>query len=103
MPVPPAELAAAVDALLGNVFAHTEDSVGFTVRVGSSNGAAQLVVEDDGPGFDPDAMERGASSGSTGLGLDIVRRTAETAGGAVEVSRGPGARVAVTIPLADED
>jgi signal transduction histidine kinase len=99
--VPPAELAAAVDALLGNVFAHTPESVGFTVCVGSAGGRALLVVEDDGPGFDPAAVARGSSTGSTGLGLDIVRRTAEAAGGEVEVAHtGPGARVEVLLPLA---
>jgi signal transduction histidine kinase len=61
---------------------------------------SSLVVEDDGPGIDdPDrALQRGTSSGgSTGLGLDIVRRLAATSGGTVVVSRGRygGARIEV--------
>ena len=43
-------------------------------------------MADDGPGFDATAVERGRSGGgSTGLGLDIARRTAEASGGAMDV------------------
>ncbi|HSK25839.1 MAG TPA: hypothetical protein VK894_02900 [Jiangellales bacterium] len=42
-----------------------------------------MTVGDDGPGLGPGAVvERGSSgSGSTGLGLDIARRTALAGGG----------------------
>jgi signal transduction histidine kinase len=62
----------------------------------------RLVVEDDGPGFadaEGQLIERGASgAGSTGLGLDIVRRTAEHSGGSLVLGRSPtgGARLEVT-------
>jgi signal transduction histidine kinase len=81
------ELAAAIDAALGNVFAHTPDGTAF--RVGLSDGIeAVLVVEDDGPGLPDGAGERGASGGdSTGLGLDIVRRTTERTGGSLTIDR----------------
>ena len=71
--VPRADVIAAVDALLGNVFAHTPQGTPFRVTV--TPGA--LVVEDGGPGIADaaSALRRGASSdGSTGLGLDIVAR-----------------------------
>jgi signal transduction histidine kinase len=87
------DVAAAVDALLGNVFAHTSDGVGLRVRVEQRpGGGGRLTVEDDGPGFpDLDVMERGRSvGGSTGLGLDIVRRTAEASGGRVTVGAAAG-------------
>ncbi|GIG61962.1 two-component sensor histidine kinase [Longispora fulva] len=95
---PRAELVAAVDALLGNVFAHTPQGTPFRVLVGP----AGLVVEDAGPGIErPEvALRRGSSgAGSTGLGLDIVRRVAATMGGAVTVDRGEwgGARVTMTV------
>ncbi|MFI6903388.1 sensor histidine kinase [Nonomuraea sp. NPDC050394] len=82
-----AELAACVDALLGNVFAHTPEGVAFSVRLAPHEKGAALTVADEGPGFPPELQERGSSAGgSTGLGLDIARRTAESSGGAMTVS-----------------
>lgn len=78
------DLVAAVDALFGNVFAHTPEGVAVSVRVGPlPGGGARLVMDDAGPGFPEGIVPvRGRSGGgSTGLGLDIVRRTAEAAGG----------------------
>ena len=98
MPVPgppPPDLAAAVDALLGNVFAHTEEGTGFAVELHAHPGRTELTVHDDGPGFDPAAGARGVSGGgSTGLGLDIARRTAESTGGRLEIA---GARVTLAL------
>ncbi|MFI6294323.1 sensor histidine kinase [Nonomuraea sp. NPDC050790] len=83
-----AELAACVDALLGNVFAHTPEGVAFSVRLAPHEKGAALTVADEGPGFPPELRERGSSAaGSTGLGLDIARRTAESSGGSMTVSR----------------
>ncbi|MBB3085812.1 sensor histidine kinase [Geodermatophilus sabuli] len=89
--VAPADLGAAVDALLGNVFAHTPDGTGLEVAVRARDGGGAVVtVADDGPGLAPSALERGHSgAGSTGLGLDIARRTAEGSGGAMRVSSSP--------------
>ena len=76
------DLAAAVDALLGNVFAHTPEGSTIDVTVASTDDGAVVEVADRGPGLAAAATERGHSgAGSTGLGLDIARRTAEAAGG----------------------
>jgi signal transduction histidine kinase len=56
-------------------------------------------VSDTGPGTDPDAVERGSSGGgSTGLGLDIARRTAEASGGALQIGQSSGG-TSVTLEL----
>jgi signal transduction histidine kinase len=101
------ELAALVDALLGNVFAHTPEGTAFAVRLGPRHdGGAVLSVADAGPGLAPgtgsgtDVLHRGASgAGSTGLGLDIVRRTAEASGGRVGLGPSPSGGLDVTVEL----
>ncbi|MFF0113970.1 sensor histidine kinase [Streptomyces prasinus] len=90
IPVARADLAAALDALLGNVFRHTPEGTAFAVDVHNGEDAVIVLVSDAGPGIpDPEAaMARGrgsGSDGSTGLGLDIVRRLAETTGGDVRI------------------
>jgi signal transduction histidine kinase len=83
------------------VFAHTPEGTAFSVTVTSRSArGAQLVVEDSGPGLAGfDAVRRGASgAGSTGLGLDIARRTAQSSGGELTLgtAAGGGARIVVT-------
>jgi signal transduction histidine kinase len=91
-----------MDALLGNVFSHTPEGTAFAVTVSArAERGVRLVVEDSGPGFPAiDAVRRGTSgAGSTGLGLDIARRTARSSGGDLTVARSPdgGARVVVDL------
>jgi signal transduction histidine kinase len=96
------DLDATLDALLGNVFAHTEPGVAFRVAVtpGERGRGGVLVIEDDGTGWpDRSVLERGESGGgSTGLGLDIVRRTATASGGSIALasSASGGALLTVT-------
>ncbi len=103
IPMPAEDLAATLDALIGNVFSHTEPGVGFSVAVGTDATSAILTVGDDGSGF-PDDMDpsgRGVSgSGSSGLGLDIARRLAETHEGSMVLGRSPsgGATITLTLP-----
>lgn len=98
------EADAMVDVLLGNVFAHTPEKTAFHVAVRDAPGDAVIfVVDDEGAGFPSEMIDRGASgAGSTGLGLDIVRRAAQSAGGALTISTRPtgGARVEVRLQTA---
>ncbi|MFF5444518.1 sensor histidine kinase [Streptomyces sp. NPDC012888] len=92
IPVARPELAAALDAMLGNVFRHTPEGTPFAVDVHDAGDAVIVLVSDAGPGIaDPEAAMRrgndGARDGSTGLGLDIVRRVAESTGGDVRLGR----------------
>lgn len=93
-------LGSVIDSLIGNVFTHTDPGTPFaveTMRMG--DGQLSLRVADRGPGFPSGgSVERGVSgSGSTGLGLDIVRRTAELVGGGVQIDDRPGGGAVVTI------
>jgi signal transduction histidine kinase len=99
------ELSSAVDALLGNVFAHTPEGTGLALRVTTSSAGCEIVVEDDGPGITAAlGLERGVSGGgSTGLGLDIARRTASSIGGQLAIDRSPtgGARIVMRLPIGE--
>ncbi|GGO85174.1 sensor histidine kinase [Wenjunlia tyrosinilytica] len=105
--LPEEDLAAVVDALIGNVFRHTPQGSALAVSVERTAQAVVLTVDDAGPGInDPDlALARGVSvGGSTGLGLDIAHRAASSGQGRMEIGRGPlgGARVRVVLGLAPE-
>lgn len=110
IPVARTDLAAALDALLGNVFRHTAQGTAFAVDVHNGEDAVIVLVSDAGPGIaDPEAaMARGrgsGSDGSTGLGLDIVRRLAESTGGDVRIGSSVlgGTEVRIWIQLGGED
>jgi signal transduction histidine kinase len=96
------DLVACADVLLENVFTHTPEGVALAVRLSRrAGGGAWLVVADDGPGFPPGGpVRRGLSrGGSTGLGLDIARRVAESSGGAMTVGRSAAGGGCVTLGL----
>lgn len=104
VPLSESSLAAVVDVLIENVFAHTPDGTHFAVGIERRVDTVRLWVGDAGVGFDEAALERGASgSGSTGLGLDIARTTADGAGGSVSVAASAlgGAEVSIVLPLLD--
>jgi signal transduction histidine kinase len=141
--VPAPDLAAALDALLDNVFSHTPDGAPVRVSVTVTGDRSVLRVEDGGPGLpaaladrgdqvrsaepagastpavsSPPAGSRGQAeagdrtpatdgtrpanraAGSTGLGLDIARRTAEAAGGTLRLGTSPlgGALIELAFP-----
>lgn len=84
------DLAAALDALLGNALSHTPEGADVLVTVGrAAEGDVLVGVEDAGPGlpFDGTPVRGDSRAGSTGLGLDIAARTAAASGGRIEVGR----------------
>jgi signal transduction histidine kinase len=103
IPLPRGDLDAMIDALIGNVFAHTPDGAAMSIVLGAEDDQAVLTLADAGPGFTGDSvLERGAGRG-TGLGLDIARRTAESTGGSLSIGRSEdlgGAEVVVRLRTA---
>jgi signal transduction histidine kinase len=106
VPVARAELAAALDAVLGNVFRYTPQGTAFEVGISRRDGWVAVRVDDAGPGIpDPEkALRRGESDqGSTGLGLDIARRAAQATGGSVSIDRAALGGASVVMLLADAE
>jgi two-component system OmpR family sensor kinase len=98
--------------LLANARTHTPAGTTVTTALEEADGDAVLRVSDDGPGIDPELQSklferftrgdnsRTRATGSTGLGLSIVRAVVEGHGGTVAVSSEPGSTVfTVRIPL----
>ena len=105
------ELMRMVSNLISNAIRHTPSGTEVRARVTERDGKVELAVEDDGAGVPadlaPHVFERfvrggGDRSGSSGLGLAIVRAVAEGHGGTVrlETPEGGGARFVVTLPAA---
>jgi|tagenome__1003787_1003787.scaffolds.fasta_scaffold20875566_2 signal transduction histidine kinase len=100
------DLTDVIDVLIDNVFAHTEEGVPLEVTVNAgANREVALAVQDGGPGLPgADVVARGHSNaGSSGLGLDIVRRAAIASGGRLELGRSRlgGAKVQVVMGAAE--
>jgi signal transduction histidine kinase len=80
---------------VGNALKHA-NARRVDVRIGLANGTANLVVSDDGIGFDPEASE----TRSTRLGLTSMEERAEAIGGSLRIDSGPaGTRVELEVPL----
>jgi signal transduction histidine kinase len=61
------------------------------VEVARANGTVEVLVEDDGHGFDP-------ALPTSGLGLVGMRERVELTGGRLEISSRPGTRVSARLP-----
>ena len=98
--------------LMENALRHPDPGTAVEATVERVNGGVILAVEDDGPGIPLDQREKvferfyrgtGDRSGSSGLGLSIVRAVAESHKGSVRLEEpldGRGARFVVRIPTA---
>jgi two-component system sensor histidine kinase TctE len=92
-----------VDNLVDNALRYTPAGGSVTVRTSRANGAAQLVVEDTGPGIPPAQRARvferfvrlDPGTNGSGLGLAIVRDIAQVHGAQIELGNGPGGLGAV--------
>ncbi len=98
--------------LLENALRHTDPRTAVEAAVDREDGAIVLTVEDDGPGIASELRDKvferfyrgaGDRSGSSGLGLSIVRAVAESHRGQVvlvDPLDGRGARFVVRLPAA---
>jgi two-component system OmpR family sensor kinase len=96
--------------LLENALRHTDPGTAVEATVERRNGQVVLAVEDDGPGIPLELRDKvferffrgaGDRSGSSGLGLAIVRAVAQSHDGTVELEEpldGRGARFVVRFP-----
>lgn len=95
------EVQECIDTLMDNCFTHTPDGTAISLTVLATPDGAAFEVGDAGAGLTSDYQGRGHSAGgSTGLGLDIVRRLAEAAGGSLTLgsSHLGGLSVRVSLP-----
>jgi len=87
----------AANELLANAVRHAEPST-IEVRLAQRDGFLELVVADDGRGFDPAVLRQRLADGHIGLASQRVR--IEALGGTLEIhsAEGDGTRVAVRVP-----
>jgi signal transduction histidine kinase len=85
--------------LVENALVHTPPGTAVRVSAQRANGASLLVVEDDGPGIDPDDRQQlferfyrgdGTKASGSGLGLAIARELAGLMSGEIELASGEG-------------
>jgi len=88
-----------VQEALTNVLRHSGAS-SVLIQMARTGGRLSIEIEDDGKGFEPDAVATPESSGR-GLGLLGIRERVELLGGSVTIDSTPGekTRVAVTVPI----
>jgi signal transduction histidine kinase len=90
--------------LVENAARHgNRDPIHMHVAVGNANGNVEILVRDDGRGFEGDPsrlgrlFQRGSASRGTGVGLYLVRVLMERMGGRVDFAHVPGGGFATTL------
>lgn len=92
------ELTTVIDSLVGNIFRHTEQGVGFDIEVRTVDRHAELVISDHGT----DRL-RVRTSGSTGLGHTVTASIADRAGGELRLlDTASGTTATLVLPLAEQ-
>ena len=102
--------AALVHRMVANLFdnelKHLPASCTVTIRLFAEPDAAFLILEDDGPGFDPEISAhmfehrvKGRASNGRGLGLAFVEAVVRTHGGEIVASNRPEGGAALNIRL----
>ncbi len=93
------DLGDVVDICIDNIFAHTPDGTGFRLSLEADDHQAVLVIGDEGAGFPLAAPQQ--RRGTSGLGLQLARRTVEEAHGSLHTSvpGHPGAEVRICLPI----
>ena len=98
----------AISNLLENELTHLPAGHLITVRLRSQAGSVELAIEDDGPGFPPEIIDRaferfvkGKHSPGHGLGLAFVDAVVQAHGGTANLlaTVGGGAVVTVSLPV----
>jgi len=96
--------------LLENELVHLPPGCQIDIRLRSCQGYAELVIEDNGPGFPAEIGSRvferfvkGKHSPGNGLGLAFVDAVAQAHGGTVKISGRPsgGATVKLSLPVSE--
>ena len=97
--VDPRDLRDLLDILVDNVFAHTPEGTAFRIELTGGTRQVVLRVSDDGPGLPERPTAAPDRPGSTGLGLQIVRRTAAGFGGEAVIRSAPGHGVVAEVRM----
>jgi two-component system, CitB family, sensor kinase len=106
----PAELVTVVGNLLDNAFDAAAGSAAKQVAIDflAADAALEIMVEDSGPGIDPELRERVFDLGFStkepgpqgrGVGLALVRQSVSRMGGELYIENAPGAVFTVRLPL----
>ncbi len=95
-----------VSNLLENELTHLPLGCHVTIRLHAHEGSAELVVEDNGPGFPPeigsrafDRFVKGKHSPGHGLGLAFVEAVVQAHGGVAGISDRAGGGAVITLSL----
>jgi len=97
--------------LLDNELKHLPPACSLTIELRGEEDSARLILEDDGPGFDPEVLlhlferrVKGRDSNGHGLGLAFIDAVARAHGGTVAASNreSGGAQITVFLPLASK-